>query len=315
MRPENVERWSPLERGSSVAFIGLGRMGMAMARRLVDAGYAVTAYDVAPGARDQLLGHSSGSQIAQTASEACNGAAAVVLMLPDSHAVESVLEVDALLDELPGGFLIIDMGSSEPGETRRLAGQCARRNVRFVDAPVSGGVSGAESGTLTIMAGGDKGDVDAVRPLLDVLGSRTLHVGPTGAGHAVKALNNLLSATHLLATSEAMLVAREFGLELEPVLDAINISSGRSGSSEVKWPKFMLTETYDSGFSLRLMVKDMRIALGLAETTAVRAPLSASALSCWTEAAASLPPTADHTEIVRWLEKESPDRDSCFPDA
>lgn len=309
MRPETVERYSALERGSSVAFVGLGRMGMAMARRLVDAGYAVTAYDVAPGARDQFLGHSSGSQIAQTASEACKGAAAVVLMLPDSRAVETVLEVDALLDELPGGFLIIDMGSSEPGETRRLAAQCARRNVRFVDAPVSGGVSGAESGTLTIMAGGDNGDVDAVRPILDVLGSRTLHVGPAGAGHAVKALNNLLSATHLLATSEAMLVARKFGLDLESVLDAINISSGRSGSSEVKWPKYMLTETYDSGFSLRLMVKDMRIALGLAEATAMRAPLSDSALSCWTDAAASLPPTADHTEIVRWLEQASQDQD------
>lgn len=303
MRAEDGDPLASVERGSPVAFIGLGRMGMPMARRLVQSGYAVTGYDVVPGARQEFMRALPEARVAETASDACKGAAVAILMLPDSSAVDGVLQGKGLLDELPAGFLVVDMGSSEPGETRSLAEQCARRSIRLVDAPVSGGVVGAEAGSLTIMAGGDKGDIDAARPLLDVLGSRTLHVGPCGAGHAVKALNNLLSATHLLATSEAMLVAREFGLDLRPVLDAINTSSGRSGSTEVKWPKFILTEAYDSGFSLRLMVKDMRIALGLAETTAIPTPLSISALHAWADASASLPSSADHTEIVRWLEQ------------
>jgi 3-hydroxyisobutyrate dehydrogenase len=174
-----------------------------------------------------------------------------------------------------------------------------------VDAPVSGGVAGAVSGRLTIMAGGAPGDLRRVRGLLDVLGARVLPVGDVGAGHAVKALNNLLSATHLLATSEAMAAAAEFGLDVPTVLGAINEASGRSGSTENKWPNFIVPQTFDSGFSLRLMLKDMRIALGLTESAGTPAALSAAATALWAEAAEALPADADHTEIARWLD---PDR-------
>lgn len=153
------------------------------------------------------------------------------------------------------------------------------------------------------MAGGTEEQVARARPLLDVLGSRVLHVGPPAAGHALKALNNLMSATHLLITSEAMLTGAAFGLDTATMLEAVNGSSGRSGSTETKWPCFVLGRGFDSGFGLRLMLKDMRTATGLAAAIGTPSALGAAAVTLWERAATRLPPTADHTEIVRWLER------------
>ena len=287
---------------SSIAFIGLGRMGMPMARRLAEAGYPVTGYDTGEGARRAFAAPAARRSAAVDVRAACDGAEVVILMLPDSSAVASVLEGAGVFEVLAPRGVVVDMGSSEPTETRRLAERAEALGRRFVDAPVSGGVAGAESGGLTIMVGGIASDVDELRPVLDTLGGRVLHVGPSGAGHAVKALNNLLSATHLLATSEAMLTAQAFDLDPAVVLDAINTSSGRSGSTERKWPNFILTGSYDSGFSLHLMVKDMQTAAALARATGRKTPLAEAAVHLWEAAASALPATADHTEIVRWLD-------------
>jgi 3-hydroxyisobutyrate dehydrogenase len=259
--------------GAVVGFIGLGRMGGPMAARLAEAGYRVQGYDVS----EQALAAwaARGGTPAESPAAAAAGAAAVVLMLPDSAVVRSVLA--GLLGDAPRGAVVVDMSSSEPAVTRELAARARQHGLTLVDAPVSGGVAGAVKGSLTIMAGGAPGDVRRVRGLLDVLGARVMHVGDVGAGHAVKALNNLLSATHLLATSEAMAAAASFGLDVPTVLQAINSSSGRSGSTEKKWPDFIVPGTFDSGFSLRLMVKDMRIALGLADSAGTQARLAAAA--------------------------------------
>jgi len=284
--------------GATVGFVGLGRMGAPMAARLAGAGYVVQGFDVSDQASD-LWAELTGSTPAATLAASAAGAVAVIFMLPDSAVVRRVMH--DLLPDLASGTVVVDMSSSEPLVTRELAAGAAGHGVTLVDAPVSGGVAGAVSGRLTIMAGGAPGDVARVRPLLDVLGARVVPVGDVGAGHAVKALNNLLSATHLLATSEAMVAAAEFGLDVPTVLGAINSSSGRSGSTENKWPNFILPRTYDSGFSLRLMLKDMRIALGLATSSGRPAALSAAALDLWAQAAQALPADADHTEIARWL--------------
>ena len=284
--------------GAAVGFVGLGRMGAPMAARLARAGYVVRGFDVSDRATN-LWTERTGFTPAATLAASAAGAAAVIFMLPDSAVVRRVM--DDLLPDLASGTVVVDMSSSEPLVTRELAAQAAGHGVTLVDAPVSGGVAGAVSGRLTIMAGGAPGDVARVRPLLDVLGARVVPVGGVGAGHAVKALNNLLSATHLLATSEAMVAAAEFGLDVPTVLGAINSSSGRSGSTENKWPNFIVPHTYDSGFSLRLMLKDMRIALGLAESSGTPAALSAAAVDLWAQAAQALPADADHTEIARWL--------------
>ena len=285
--------------GAEVGFIGLGKMGFPMSRRLADAGYTVRGYDASEaGLKAWAAATGSGAVVAGSPAEAVAGAAAVILMLPDSSVVTSVLA--DVLPAMSRGAVVVDMSSSVPQSTRSLAAEASERGIAFVDAPVSGGVSGAETGRLTIMAGGDALDVRRVRPLLDVLGTKIAHVGDAGAGHAVKALNNLLSATHLLATSEAMAAAAAFGLDLRTVLELISTSSGRSGSTENKWPNFILPETFDSGFSMRLMVKDMRIALGLAESAGTESRLSSAAVDLWARAAEALPGDPDHTEIARW---------------
>jgi 3-hydroxyisobutyrate dehydrogenase len=186
-----------------------------------------------------------------------------------------------------------------------LAASLAERGVRMIDAPVSGGVSGAETGRLTVMVGGGAADLETAGPLLENFG-RVVHVGPIGSGHAVKALNNLLSATHLWITSEAMLAGARFGIDAEVMLSVFNGSSGRSGSTENKWPNFIRPGTFNSGFALRLMVKDMGIAIQLAEQVGAPSVLGADALGVWRQAAEALPPTADHTEIARWLAARAP---------
>lgn len=282
----------------AVAFVGLGNMGLPMATRLVHGGFRTVGFDVSPEARDAFA--VNGGATAPTAAAAVAGAATVILMLPDSGVVESVLDGPEVAAALVRGTTVVDMSSSEPARTRALAERLAGRGVRMVDAPVSGGVTRANSGALAVMVGGADTDVRRVEPVLARLGT-LYRSGGIGSGHAVKALNNLMSATHLLVTSEAILAGERFGLDPARVLEIVNASSGRSGSTENKWPNFVLPGTFDSGFGLRLMLKDMRIAVELAEQVGLPSGLGADAVALWTQAAEALPPGADHTEIARWL--------------
>jgi 3-hydroxyisobutyrate dehydrogenase len=285
--------------GAQVAFFGLGKMGTPMSRRLAEASYRVRGYDVSEPRLRSWARMVPGAVAAPGPAAAVDGAAAIILMLPDSPAVTSVLA--EILPAASRGAVVVDMSSSQPQSTRELAARAAGYGVALVDAPVSGGVAGAENGRLTVMAGGPADEVARVRPLLEVLGSRVTHVGDVGAGHAVKALNNLLSATHLFVTCEAMSAAAAFGLDVPAVLDVINTSSGRSGSTENKWPNYIVPGTYNSGFTMQLMVKDMLIALGIAESAGTQSRLAAFAAGLWAEAAAAIGGDADHTEIARWL--------------
>jgi 3-hydroxyisobutyrate dehydrogenase len=274
---------------TTVGFVGLGNMGLPMAGHLVDAGHEVLGYDVAQAARARFAG--SVDDLAVVAE-----APVVILMLPNSDVVELVVR-DMPLRQ---GTVVVDMSSSEPLRTKALAASLADGGVVLVDAPVSGGVARARTGKLTIMAGGDPEVLAGLADVLAPLGT-VVRAGGVGAGHAIKALNNLLSATHLLATAEAMVAGERFGLDPDVMLSIINTSSGRSGSTEQKWPNFVLTEKFDSGFGLRLMLKDMRIAVDLAERVGAPERLASGAVALWTEAANALPESADHTEIARWV--------------
>jgi 3-hydroxyisobutyrate dehydrogenase len=285
----------------TVGFVGLGRMGDPMVRQLAAGGVGVRGHDAAPAAVEAL---SEVITPVGSAAAAADGAPVVILMLPDSDVVETVVD-GGLLDALAPGTLLVDMSSSEPLRTRALAERVAERGVTLVDAPVSGGVSGARAATLTIMVGGPDEAVATLTPLLALMG-RVRHVGGVGSGHALKALNNLMSAAHLLASSEAILAGERFGLDPAVMLEAVNGSSGRSGSTENKWPNYVLPETFDSGFTAGLMVKDIRIALGLAEATGAPSALAARTVELWTRAVDQLGPAADHTEIVRWLRRPTP---------
>jgi 3-hydroxyisobutyrate dehydrogenase len=287
--------------GATVAFIGLGNMGQPMARRLAAAGYRVRGYDISAAAREALAAD-GGGLAAASAREAADGAEVVVLMLPTSAVVGEVVIGGGLLDALEESVVLIDMGSSEPLQTRALAEQAARGGIQLIDAPVSGGVRGAREGSLTIMVGGSAAAAERCRPLFERLGRTIVHAGPIGAGHALKALNNLLSATHLLASCEAVEIGRRFGLDPKLMVDAINVSTGRSGSTERKLPDFILSERFDSGFTLALLAKDVGIAVALGEELGVPTALGVETLRLWGEAARALPADADHTEIARWVD-------------
>jgi 3-hydroxyisobutyrate dehydrogenase len=294
-------------------FVGLGNMGIPMTRRLVAAGYQVRGFDTSPAAmRDfaAIDGSAAGGGVTAVAELASvgDGADAVILMLPDSDVVENVLLSAGLLAALTPGSTVIDMSSSDPARTRVLAEQTAAAGVTLIDAPVSGGVAGARAGTLAVMVGGPAAAFERFQPMLSAIGARVVHAGDVGAGHAVKALNNLMSAAHLLLSSEALIAGQRFGLDPAVMLDIINASSGRSGSTENKWPNYVLTEKYDAGFAIRLMIKDIRLALSIEHATGVPSVVSEAVAAGWEAALADLPPDADHTSIARWLgEREAKD--------
>jgi 3-hydroxyisobutyrate dehydrogenase len=285
---------------SEVGFVGLGNMGMVMARRLPAAGYQVVGYDASAEIMRDIAGLDGFTPAPGITGL---GTDVVMLCLPDSDVVEHVLLTEGLLDSVPAGGMVIDMSSSDPARTRALAARAAEVDVTLIDAPVSGGVSGARAGTLTIMVGGPPEAFDLARPMLAAIGKRVLRAGDIGAGHAVKALNNLMSATNLIVSSEALIAGRRFGLDPAVALEIINGSSGRSASTENKWPNYVLTEKFDAGFSIRLMVKDLRLALGIEHATGTPSPVSEAALAAWEAALSELPGDADHTEIARWLDR------------
>jgi 3-hydroxyisobutyrate dehydrogenase len=283
---------------TTIAFIGLGNMGMPMAKRLLAAGQKVRGFDLAENARTRLA-EAGGTSCASPA-EAVAGASTVILMLPNSDVVEAVIMSPEVNAGLTSNTLVIDMSSSEPFRSRSLEHQLRQRGIRFIDAPVSGGVKGAQNGTLTVMAGGDDEDLLDASAILDCFGT-VKRAGMVGAGHAAKALNNLMSATHLLVSSEAILAGQSFGVDPSLLLQIVNGSSGKSGSTENKWPNFILSGTFNSGFALKLMLKDMKIAVDLADQVHSESRLSHAAVQLWEEAAANLPDNADHTEIARWV--------------
>jgi 3-hydroxyisobutyrate dehydrogenase len=282
---DEAER-APLTPPAHIGFVGLGKMGVPMAGHLAAAGYLLSGHDVSEEARLRLARAAPRARVPGCLADVARDAEAVILMLPDSGVIAEVTGDQGLLAAMPEGSLLIDMSSSEPAATQALAATAADRDIAVVGAPVSGGVTGAVQASLTIMAGGATPHVDRARPVLEVLGSRVLHVGAMpGAGHALKALNNLLSAIHLLATSEAMVAGQRFGLEPAVMLEAINTSSGRSGSTQNKWPNYILPATFDSGFSASLLVKDMLIGLGVEHDFGTGSRLAEAAVEMWRRAA------------------------------
>lgn len=288
----------PPETGT-VLLVGLGAMGTPMAAGLARAGVRLLVSD-ADTARTQQVADELGATAVPAAELGSAGADVVVLMLPDSGVVEAVLG-GGLLAGLARGAVVVDMSSSRPASTVVLAEQAAALGVGYVDAPVSGGVAKARDGSLAVMVGGAEEHVARVRPLLEVLGGQVTHVGGPGAGHAVKALNNLLSAVGLAAAAEVLSVGANFGLSPKTVLDVLNGSTGRNQATEVKFDRFVLSGAFDSGFAMRLMVKDLRTALELAHQTGTPVPLAAGALEQWTAALLSLGDTADHTAVAAYV--------------
>lgn len=287
---------------AAIAFIGLGQMGLPMARQLVGAGYRVRGNDLSRQARDAFAAF---GEACDSACEAARGADVVITMLPDGKIVRSTLMgASGAASALERDALVIDMSSSAPTETTGLAAELQPLGIDLIDAPVSGGVKRAVEGALTIMVGGDAANVEAARPLLDCMAKSVFATGPIGSGHAMKALNNYVSAAGLVAASEAIIMGRRFGLDPNLVVDILNVSTGRNNSTEVKMKQFVLSESFASGFSLALMAKDLRTAADLAEHLGLDMPFAALTADLWGAAKGELPPGADHTAIYRFLAKD-----------
>lgn len=288
---------------SRTLFVGLGRMGAPMSAHHASA-FDTVVFDVVPAAAEAAAAASSASAIA-TLDAVPAEIDTVILMLPTSKHVEGVLRgPSGLFAQLQDGALVIDMSSSEPTSTQALAEEAAEHGLQYVDAPVSGGISKAQSGELAIMVGGADAAVEQAMPHLETMGASIQHVGPAGAGHAAKALNNLVSATNIAAASEAVTIGSKFGIAPTTMIDVLNSATGMSQASQVKFPNHVLPGSFASAFAYDLMLKDMRIALSMAAEVGFN-PVTSAAFETLESGRELLGEQPDHTEIARVYEQRT----------
>ena len=278
---------------SKVGFVGLGAMGSVMSPLLVKAGYQVFGYDIIAN-----IDETSGVKQLDTLDD-FSQFDAVIFMLPNSKIVS---EVVTKLLEINTKSILIDMSSSDPRDTKKLGKTIETKGLKFLDAPVSGGVSRAKTGDLMIMAGGKEEDLEIVKDLLSVMGT-VQFAGPLGSGHAIKALNNYVSAAGLIASFEALATARSFGIKPENFLKIINGATGKNNTTEVKLDKFVVSEQFNSGFALDLMVKDVSIAHNLIKDLSSDNPLSSDVYNYLSESLKLLGDNPDHTEVYKVIKK------------
>jgi 3-hydroxyisobutyrate dehydrogenase len=285
-----------------IGFVGIGAMGEPMAACLLKAGFEVVAFDNRP-ARVAEFVAAHGGNAGKSLAELAQASDIVIMILPNSAIVADVLFGDGgLAPHLRPGTLVIDMTSGVPATTVALSERLAQQQVVLFDAPVSGGVPRALTGKLTIMAGGNDQDIDAAMPVLEAMGS-VIRTGVIGTGHAMKALNNLVSSGGFLIGIEALLIGSRFGIDPETMVDILNVSTGMNNSTQKKFKQYVLSRKFDSGFALGLMVKDLSIALGIARDQDVNAPFAGLCRDLWAGASAMLGPQADHTAMAQLSEK------------
>lgn len=285
-----------------IGFIGIGAMGIHMSQNLLNAGYKLVVYDIREKAMEGLV--KIGAEKASSPRDLAGRSSVVITMLPASPDVEAViLGADGVINGATPGDIVVDMSSSHPTSTKMIWENLAAKGIRMLDAPVSGGVKGAREGTLTIMVGGEEKDHKELRSILDAMGQNIYYIGKIGAGHTVKALNNLCSACSMVITSEALVMATKLGLSPDKVIDVINSSTGRSWSSQFKFPTFVLNNTFNSGFSIGLMNKDLEIAMRLGQELHVPLFVGAMVQQLYSYAVGQGSADDCHTTIVKFIEE------------
>jgi 3-hydroxyisobutyrate dehydrogenase len=283
-------------------------MGTPMAGNLARSGYKLQVYDL-DSARAAALAGTPGVTVAKSLAELGAAANIIITMLPDGKAVRAALcgkddsFKDCLLERAQKNALVIDMSSSSPMGTRELGAVLSKRGLQFIDAPVSNGVKGAVAATLSIMVGGDQKIFERVKPMLEKMGSQIYYAGPLGAGHAIKALNNYVSAAGLIAACEAMHAGQAFGIDPNVVVDIINTSSGMNNTTKNKCKQYMLSGAYNAGFSTGLMAKDVRTALEIAEAMHTSTLFAQPTAEVWNAMEKQLGFLSDHTEMHKFLTK------------
>lgn len=286
----------------AIGFIGIGAMGTPMVACLRRAGYAVSLYDLNTRRAGEVAAETGASTVASCA-DLARVSGVIITMLPNSAVVEAVLAgPDGVLAGLRSGTVLMEMSSGVPTRTRAIEPSVTAAGGTLVDAPVSGGVPRAIKGDLAIMFGGDAAVLEQVRPVLTAMGSSVIHTGSLGTAHAMKALNNLVSAGGFLVGIEALLIGSKFGLDPAVMVDALNASTGMNNSTQKKFKQFVLSREFNSGFGLDLMVKDLTIAMSVAEDVKTSVPFSRLCREMWAAAAGSLGAGLDHTDVARFSE-------------
>lgn len=287
-----------------IGFIGLGVMGGAMAGHLAKGGHSLTLYDLAPEAAKNVAARHEGARAVASPRAVAAASRVVFTMLPEGTAVrDCVFGPDGLAAGFRAGSVLVDTSSAEPWLTRETAARLAEQGVTMIDAPVSGAAEGAESATLVFMCGGETAALERVRPLLDLMGRQVFHVGPVGSGHAMKTVNNLATALTVLGTTEAMLIGKAYGLAPSAMLDVLNVSTGRSFVTDVKFGPQVIERRFDDAFRLALMLKDVGIANRLADEQGLGVPMAALGEQLWRAANAALGDGACVLDVVRWYER------------
>ena len=287
-----------------VGFIGLGEMGGRMAQLLLSRGRRLFVHDTRPEAMERLA--QLGAQPCGSPASIADRAPTVMLSLPTPEVVRTVATGARGVIEGSAVRTCVDLSTTGPAVAREIAGELAARGIEHIDAPVSGGVRGAEQGTLTVMVASSPTALAGVRELLDELAGHVFHVGPEpGMGQLAKVLNNLLSATALAATAEALALGVKRGLDAQMLLDVLNASSGRNSATAQKFPEAVLPRTFDFGFALALMNKDVQICLAEARRAGVPMALGTAVAAEWELASRELAEGADCTEIVKLVEQRA----------
>ncbi|MCI0776242.1 MAG: NAD(P)-dependent oxidoreductase [Chloroflexi bacterium] len=288
-----------------IGFVGLGMMGMPMSRNLVEAGYAVTVFDLDGAAIDQALAF--GASSASTGSEVAAQSGIIITMVPDSPHVEAAIAgPDGILEGVMAGSVVIDMSTISPATGKKMAALLEEKSVNFVDAPVTGGVEGAEAGTLSILVGGNAEAFERTLPVLNVLGGNVTHMGPVGSGHTTKIANQLIGVATLAGISEAFVLAKKAGLDLQLFFDAVKNGAGRSWALETLGPK-ILKGDFSPGFMVKHMQKDLRLAGQLADDTGTSIPTTSLIAQLYHSIQAEGPDATSqgHQALIQAIEKLS----------
>lgn len=280
-----------------IGLIGLGNMGRGMALTLKRQGFEVVGTDVAIATREALS--KEGITVRETIGEVVAECDIVLLSLPTAAIVEDVVTGSGgILANAKPGLLVVDTSTSHPETTRRLAEKLRRAGMRMLDAPVSGGPKGAITGTMAMVIGGAKEDLAEAEPVLAAMTAKRVHVGEIGAGHVAKIANNLFAAAHLLIAGEVTRMAEKAGVPTEQLLQGINAGSGRSFITEHSYPTWIMNGKFDSGFTMKLMRKDVRLSQELISALAMDLPMAAKVAELWALSAQSITDDEDFNRIV-----------------
>ncbi len=279
-----------------IGIIGCGNMGGGMVGQLVAAGMDVRCYD--PDTDIQARMRSIGAAVADTASALVAGQDIIILSLPKAQVVEAVMA--EVTPSIEAGAIVLDTSTSTPSTSQAMANLGKAKGFDFIDGPVSGGPAAANAGTMTMLLAGNHAAIDRLAPVTEILTAKTVVVGASGAGHAAKIANNMLCAANLVLVAEAVRMCAAAGVKPEGLLEGINAGSGRSGVSEVNFPKWVLNGAFDSGFTMGLMRKDVGLALKLAEQTGVDLKGFAGIADLWLSKTGDIPDAADFNEITKY---------------